>query len=1174
MKHWRFTAAILVLSLLLGMLPAALAEQESTDTYCSATTSGKHSWGEWTTKAEPTCSKAGSRSRTCGRCGYTQTETIRKAGHKWGSWKTTKEATCTRAGEQTRKCGVCGKKETRDIDRKAHTWGEWTVTVEPTDFTMGTRAHTCRVCGTEETEHFYPDGTLRRSDKGGGVKDLQEKLNAAGYDCGKADGAFGKKTEAAVRALEAAHDFNADGIAWPGVQKWLEPVGASISTNSNGGDASGFLGHLRNSPDGDSLFPGPRFRSLEILEQTRNENDYYDGAVIPVMMRLTIDSFDDYEFLGIVSAPGDSIEAPDWTLHELIRDEQYDFIYNMVLDPKLTGWAPRSVTVRLRSLTYNNVEEEVCEVRPPFTLPKVTIAGGSDHVIDYPASLYLSVRVKSFTAFAREGIDLPVTVKGNAAGDFTNVRLEIEELRNGTVLSSETRALTGRMGAQESRSFMQRWTNNAPEGWHGACKIRLCATGVTLDKKGDPQVIRSQPVELDLNIGNPADQKGMLELTYALDPAGRDPLWSRDKVRFTFKMKNTGTTVLENVRVEFTEPYAHLRALLGDFGSVINGELLKPGETAETTLEFDIPPAIADEKRVQMSVVAWGSNATNHTPVRSKSLWILRGVTDKMPEEGLRLQASVADPMDTYQAGTKHSVALTVTNAAGKAVKALRVYAVGDNRGTKPEGAGRWFDLGHGAKGWQVLDVIALDVAPGEQAQFRVYAEIPEGVGDGGSFRAGWIVDAELADGTPVRSNVATLNMKTSAKETPAEAGMALTAELLTDMPDPEGWHDGDTVKIWFHATYTGEETPAKIRADVYNILVAEAIASREKAEVKEYADEIEFQLDASNAIDGICYYDLYAHSAGQADGSGRLFADPRSFTFPMIGGDAKDPAEDGTVSLSVKALTETDDPNGLWHDGDKVDVAVKAEYLGEEVPAKLEVVVYDSYGDLLPGETRETLYEKTLDYGNQIELDAELALKGTCKYTCVARVYLSDSDVPDHVSEKVPLSFILDPGEKDSQINWDPITKIPEDVETGANGGQSAEGAEAEDAHDAHSDKAHGPAQTYLPAELLADAPLESYAGYWKCAFIDLGHSVVAAAVMDETTDLYIENATLALGGPRFGDIFWTFSFADGVLSADVNGQSVSLALQQDGYLRMILSDDAQETLYLMPAITEEAGE
>ena len=136
------------------------------------------------------------------------------------------------------------------------------------------------------------------------------------------------------------------------------------------------------------------------------------------------------------------------------------------------------------------------------------------------------------------------------------------------------------------------------------------------------------------------------------------------------------------------------------------------------------------------------------------------------------------------------------------------------------------------------------------------------------------------------------------------------------------------------------------------------------------------------------------------------------------------------------------------------------------------------------------------------------------------------------------------------------------------------AQKAEAEDAHDAHSDKAHGPAQTYLPAELLADAPLESYAGYWKCAFIDLGHSVVAAAVMDETTDLYIENATLALGGPRFGDIFWTFSFADGVLSADVNGQSVSLALQQDGYLRMILSDDAQETLYLMPAITEEAGE
>ena len=114
-------------------------------------------------------------------------------------------------------------------------------------------------------------------------------------------------------------------------------------------------------------------------------------------------------------------------------------------------------------------------------------------------------------------------------------------------------------------------------------------------------------------------------------------------------------------------------------------------------------------------------------------------------------------------------------------------------------------------------------------------------------------------------------------------------------------------------------------------------------------------------------------------------------------------------------------------------------------------------------------------------------------------------------------------------------------------------------------------PAAYYAPAEVLADAILELYAGYWKCAFVDAGDAIVPAAAMDETTDLYIENATVALGGPRFGDIFWTFDFADGVLSADVNGQSVSLALQQDGFLRLTMGDT---NLYLSPADYGEEDE
>lgn len=54
---------------------------------------------------------------------------------------------------------------------------------------------------------------LKRGSKGEAVKELQELLNAAGYDCGKADGVFGAKTETAVRAFQTDHNLTVDGIA-------------------------------------------------------------------------------------------------------------------------------------------------------------------------------------------------------------------------------------------------------------------------------------------------------------------------------------------------------------------------------------------------------------------------------------------------------------------------------------------------------------------------------------------------------------------------------------------------------------------------------------------------------------------------------------------------------------------------------------------------------------------------------------------------------------------------------------------------------------------------------------------------------------------------------------------------------------------------------------------------
>lgn len=54
--------------------------------------------------------------------------------------------------------------------------------------------------------------TLRQGCMGSAVTALQNNLNQLGYDCGTADGIFGKNTKTAVMAFQSAHGLTADGI--------------------------------------------------------------------------------------------------------------------------------------------------------------------------------------------------------------------------------------------------------------------------------------------------------------------------------------------------------------------------------------------------------------------------------------------------------------------------------------------------------------------------------------------------------------------------------------------------------------------------------------------------------------------------------------------------------------------------------------------------------------------------------------------------------------------------------------------------------------------------------------------------------------------------------------------------------------------------------------------------
>ena len=121
---------------------------------------------------------------TCDREGYTgdtyclgcnqiieQGKTIDALGHSWGEWTTVTDATCTEQGTEKRVCSVCNKEETRATEARGHDFAaEWShdgashwhacslcnATTEKVAHSGGaatcTAKATCAVCGAEYGE--------------------------------------------------------------------------------------------------------------------------------------------------------------------------------------------------------------------------------------------------------------------------------------------------------------------------------------------------------------------------------------------------------------------------------------------------------------------------------------------------------------------------------------------------------------------------------------------------------------------------------------------------------------------------------------------------------------------------------------------------------------------------------------------------------------------------------------------------------------------------------------------------------------------------------------------------------------------------------------------------------------------------------------------------------------
>ena len=115
---------------------------DGTKTDCSA----GHSYGEWTTVTNESCTEAGLQKRVCSVCGDEEEQEI-PAGHNWREWVTTTEATCEVAGLKTRECRECNETETAEIPAPGHEKEVTTEAKEPTFDTPGTtEGAKCKNC--------------------------------------------------------------------------------------------------------------------------------------------------------------------------------------------------------------------------------------------------------------------------------------------------------------------------------------------------------------------------------------------------------------------------------------------------------------------------------------------------------------------------------------------------------------------------------------------------------------------------------------------------------------------------------------------------------------------------------------------------------------------------------------------------------------------------------------------------------------------------------------------------------------------------------------------------------------------------------------------------------------------------------------------------------------------
>ena len=106
----------------------------------------EHTFSEWITNTDATCTEAGVQIRTCTSCGTVEYGFIKMTDHICENWEVVTEATCYAEGEEKAICTVCKNEVTRTIKKKSHIEGNWIVTKKASAFEEGKKELYCLIC--------------------------------------------------------------------------------------------------------------------------------------------------------------------------------------------------------------------------------------------------------------------------------------------------------------------------------------------------------------------------------------------------------------------------------------------------------------------------------------------------------------------------------------------------------------------------------------------------------------------------------------------------------------------------------------------------------------------------------------------------------------------------------------------------------------------------------------------------------------------------------------------------------------------------------------------------------------------------------------------------------------------------------------------------------------------